>query len=146
MNFYSLIYFLFLSGTLIVEIINMLKSILIAGIGGFIGTVLRFLLSKYVQIHIMSSFPWATFIINIVGCFAIGLIYGLSEKGNFLSSDLRLFLTVGICGGFTTYSSFSNEMFILLQNRELIRFLLYSGLSFTLGLFFVFLGRLITKI
>jgi len=123
----------------------MIRSILIVGLGGFIGTVFRFLISRYFQLHVFSVFPWGTFLVNIIGSFIIGILFGLSEKGDFLSTEWRLFLTVGICGGFTTYSTFSNDAFILLQNNEFFRFATYSGLSFILGLFAVFFGRLIMK-
>lgn len=124
----------------------MVKSILIAGLGGFIGTVLRFLISRYFQLSYASSFPWGTLLINLAGCFLVGIFFGISEKGNFMSSEWRLFLTVGFCGGFTSFSTFSNESFMLLQNYEILRFVLYTGLSLIFGLSFVFLGRLIIKI
>jgi len=124
----------------------MVKAILIAGVGGFIGTVFRFLISRYVQVTFASTFPWGTFIVNIVGSFLIGLFFGISEKGDFMSAEWRLFLTVGLCGGFTTFSSFANDALLLLQDREVFRFVLYSGLSFFLGLAAVFLGRTFIKI
>lgn len=124
----------------------MVKSILIAGLGGFIGTTLRFLVSRYFQFHYFSVFPWGSFSVNIIGSFFIGIFYGISEKGNFMSPEWRIFLTVGLCGGFTTYSSLSNDAFLLLQSKEFLRFATYSGLSFFLGLFAVFFGRLIIKI
>ena len=124
----------------------MVKSLLIVGIGGFIGTVARFVIARYFQLNVSSVFPWSTFIINIAGCLLIGLIYGISEKGNFLSSDIRLFLTVGICGGFTTFSTFSNDAFMLVQEQEWFRFALYTSLSVFLGLVAVFFGRFIIKL
>jgi len=124
----------------------MLKSILIVGIGGFIGTVARFLISRYFQFNITSVFPWGTFIINITGCLLIGIIYGLSEKSDTLSPEIRLFLTVGICGGFTTFSTFSNDAFMLVREQEWIRFALYASLSLFIGLMAVYLGRFIVKL
>lgn len=124
----------------------MVKSILVVGVGGFIGTVFRFLISRYFQINFSSVFPWGTFIVNIVGCFLIGVIYGISEKGDSLSSEVRLFLTVGICGGFTTFSSLSNDAFLLLRQRELIGFAFYTSFSFFLGLIAVYAGRLTLKL
>lgn len=124
----------------------MLRSILIVGFGGFIGTVARYLTSRYFQENIASVFPWGTFVVNIIGCFVIGLIYGLSEKGDFLSSDIRLFLTVGFCGGFTTFSSLANDAFILMRQDEWIRFAFYTSLSFFLGLLAVYFGRIIIKL
>jgi len=123
----------------------MLKSILIAGTGGFIGTVLRFLVSRYFQENTFSLFPWGTFTVNIVGSLLIGIFYGMSERGNMLSPDIRIFLTVGICGGFTTFSSLSNDAFILLQEKDWLKLSLYASLSFFLGLVAVYLGRTLIK-
>lgn len=124
----------------------MLKTILIVGFGGFIGTIARFLTSRYFQENIASVFPWSTFTINIIGSLLIGIFYGISEKGDFMSSDVRLFLTVGICGGFTTFSTFSNDAFLLLKQEEWLRFAFYSSMSFFLGLLAVYVGRFIIKL
>ena len=123
----------------------MLKSIMIVGFGGFIGTVARFLISRYFQENVLSVFPWSTLVVNISGSLLIGLIYGISEKGNFMSPDVRLFLTIGICGGFTTFSSLTNDAFLLLRQQEWIRFAFYTSFSFFLGLLAVYAGRLIIK-
>jgi CrcB protein len=124
----------------------MIKAMLIAGLGGFTGTILRFLVSRYVQISFASTFPWGTFMVNIIGSFLIGIFLGISEKGQLMSPEWRLFLTVGLCGGFTTFSSFSNDALLLLENREVFRFAAYAGLSFFLGILSDFLGRAIIKI
>ena len=124
----------------------MVRSIMIVGLGGFIGTVARFLISRYFQLNVASVFPWSTFIVNIVGCLLIGLIYGISEKGEFLSPEIRLFLTVGICGGFTTFSTFSNDSFLLIREMEWMRFALYTSLSIFIGLMAVYIGRFIIKL
>lgn len=124
----------------------MLKSILIVGFGGFVGTVARFLTSRYFQENITSVFPWSTLIINILGSLLIGIIFGISEKGDFMNPDVRLFLTVGICGGFTTFSTFSNDAFLLLRQDEWIRFAFYTSMSFFLGLLAVYGGRIIIKL
>ena len=124
----------------------MVKSLIIVGFGGFIGTIARFLISRYFQVNISSLFPWGTFLVNILGCLLIGMIYGISEKGDFLSPEVRLFLTVGICGGFTTFSTFSNDAFLLLKQEEWIRFAFYTSFSFFLGLLAVYAGRIITKL
>lgn len=124
----------------------MVKTILLVGFGGFIGSVARFLVSKYFQENMASVFPWSTFTVNIVGSLLIGIIYGFSEKGDVLSPEIRLFLAVGICGGFTTFSTFSNDAFLLIRQQEWFRFALYSSLSFFLGLLAVYAGRFITKL
>lgn len=124
----------------------MLKSVLIAGAGGFLGSALRFIISRYIQFTVDSVFPWGTFIVNIAGSFMLGIFLGISEKAGLMSPEWRIFFTIGICGGFTTFSSFSNEAFILLQNKELLRFAGYAGFSFFLGLGAVFLGRALIKL
>lgn len=124
----------------------MVKLMIIVGLGGFIGTILRFLVTRYFVLSFDSVFPWGTFVVNILGSLLIGIFLGLSEKGNLMSEEWSLFLTVGICGGFTTFSSFSNEGYILLQNKEILRFATYASLSFFLGLLAVFFGRVITKL
>lgn len=123
----------------------MLKTIVIVGFGGFIGTIARFLVARYFQENVTTVFPWGTFAVNIIGCFVIGLIYGVTEKGDFLTSDVRLFLTVGICGGFTTFSSLANDAFILMRQEEWLRFAVYTSFSFFLGLLAVYAGRLLLK-
>jgi fluoride exporter len=123
----------------------MLKTLLIAGTGGFIGTILRFFVSRYFQENTFSVFPWGTFSVNILGSLLIGIFYGMSERGNLLSPDLRIFLTVGICGGFTTFSSLSNDAFLLLMEKEWFKLSLYTSLSFFFGLVAVYLGRTLIK-
>ena len=118
---------------------------MIAGVGGFIGTILRFLVSRYFQENTFSLFPWGTLSVNISGSLLIGIFYGLSERGNFLSPDVRIFLTVGICGGYTTFSTLANDSLMLLQEKEWLKLSLYTTLSFFLGLVAVYLGRIIIK-
>jgi CrcB protein len=124
----------------------MLKTILIIGSGGFLGSISRYLLAKFVQESALSSFPWGTFFVNVLGCFLIGLFYGLAEKGTLFTPGTRLFLTVGFCGGFTTFSTFAHENLALMRDGAFSLFLLYTGLSIFLGLIAVYLGHLITKI
>ena len=123
----------------------MLKTLLVAGTGGFIGTILRFLVSHYFQENTFSLFPWGTFTVYIVGSLLIGIFYGMSERGNLLNPEIRIFLTVGICGGFTTFSSLTNDAFMLLQEKDWLRLSLYTSLSFFLGLVAVYLGRTLIK-
>ena len=124
----------------------MVRSLVIIGFGGFVGTISRYLISRYFQDNFTSLFPWGTFLVNIIGCLLIGIIYGFSERGDGMSTEVRLFLTVGICGGFTTFSSLSNDAFILLRDQEWIRFAFYTSFSFFLGLLAVYLGRLTLKL
>ena len=120
--------------------------ILIIGTGSFIGGVARFLTSRLIQNLTISSFPLGTFIVNITGCFLIGLFYGLSERGNIMNDELRIFLTVGLCGGFTTFSTFTNENVSLIRDGNFFHFLLYTGLSVFIGIVATYLGNVTTKI
>ena len=85
----------------------MMKMLLMVGLGSFAGGVLRFLLTRFVQINSMSSFPWGTTAVNLLGCLVLGVLYGLFSRGLLLHTETRLFLTVGLCGGFTTFSTAS---------------------------------------
>lgn len=123
----------------------MVKLVLIAGIGGFFGTIARFLIARYFQLFAVSLFPWGTLTVNIIGSFIIGIVYGLSERGNLMSPEWRLFLTIGFCGGFTTFSSVSNDAFLMLQGKEFLQLATFISLSFFLGLVAVYFGRFIIK-
>ncbi|GAP42959.1 protein CrcB [Lentimicrobium saccharophilum] len=124
----------------------MLKILLFIGSGSFLGGIARYLLSRSIQNTVITSFPLGTFWVNITGCFLIGLIYGLSDRGTPISNELRLFLAVGFCGGFTTFSTFSNENLALLRDGSILYFSLYAGLSVFLGLLATFGGHALTKI
>lgn len=108
----------------------MIKNILMVGLGGACGSMLRFLCQKAFA---LSSFPIGTLLVNIAGCFLIGLLWGLVAR-NTLNDQLRLLLMTGFCGGFTTFSSFSYEGMELLLHRRWIFFLLYTGTSIFGGL------------
>ena len=123
----------------------MFKAMLIAGLGGFIGTCLRFLTGKLCHLITASAFPWGTFAVNAVGSFVIGIFFGLAEKSNVISPSMNVFLITGFCGGFTTFSSFADDMYLLLQQRHWLYFWLYFGLSAALGLLLVWAGRSLVK-
>lgn len=123
----------------------MFKAMLIAGAGGFIGTCLRFLAGKLCHELCTSAFPWATFAVNVAGSFIIGILFGLAERTQMLSPSMSVLLITGFCGGFTTFSSLSNDMFVLLQQRHWLMFGTYVAGSFVLGLLMVWLGRSIVR-
>lgn len=124
----------------------MIKILLIIGTGSFIGGVSRFLAARFIQNNMLSSFPYGTFWVNLIGCFLIGIFFGLSERGNLANAEVRMFLTVGFCGGFTTFSTFSLENMTMLKDGNFFHFVLYTGLSVFLGLLATYGGNLLTKI
>lgn len=124
----------------------MLKILLAIGSGSFVGGIARYLLSRYIQASVISSFPFGTFWVNIIGCFLIGIFYGFAERGNISNTPLLLFLTVGFCGGFTTFSTFSNENMAMLRDGSYFYFSLYVSLSVFVGLMATFGGKALTQI
>ena len=99
----------------------MIKEIILVGIGSGIGGVCRYLISLLMPFA-NNSFPWGTFTANIIGCLLIGLLWGVTSRFQSLSPSFSLFLMVGFCGGFTTFSTFSKESLALLQANNYILF------------------------
>ncbi len=122
-----------------------MKIILTIGIGSFIGGVFRYLLSQFIQAKFVSSFPFGTLGVNIIGCFFIGLVFGLADKGN-LTNEWRLFLATGLIGGFTTFSAFSGETVTLLRDGQLWYASAYITASVLIGLLATFIGISIVKL
>lgn len=122
----------------------MIQSVLAVGIGGFFGSILRYLISYYVNINTQTVFPLGTFAVNLAGSFLVGLIMA-AVIGENIGHQSRLLLATGFCGGFTTFSSFSYEFFSLLQNEHIGYALVYAAASFALGLIFVWLGYMLLK-
>ena len=123
----------------------MVRLLLLIGIGGFAGSILRFVIQQASDKYFSSSLPIGIFLVNIVGSFLIGIIFGLALEKNVLSDELRLMLATGFCGGFTTFSAFSFDNLKLLQNSEYMHLLLYSGGSVVLGILATFLGIILIK-
>lgn len=122
------------------------KAILLVGIGGALGSIARFLCQKYIYTLYPVNFPWGTFLVNIAGCLLIGIVYGLSEKGQLMNPEWRLFLATGICGGFTTFSSFAYENIGLLRTGNILGFSLYAAGSVVLGILAVYLGMMLVRL
>lgn len=121
-----------------------LTNCIFVAFGGMIGSVSRYLLGL-VPIKPSSGFPVITFIINIAGAFAIGLIAGALQKNSTLNPQLVLLLKVGVCGGFTTFSTFSLESLTLMQNGHIVTAALYIGASVLFGILAVLCGELLVR-
>ena len=117
---------------------------LFVGLGGFVGTVCRYLMSR-LPFRAESGFPMITLFINVLGAFCIGIIAGLASKNAGLSPNAVLFLKVGVCGGFTTFSAFSLETFALIQNGAHGTAILYALLSVILCVAAVFGAQLLIR-
>ncbi len=123
-----------------------IKLLLLVGTGSFIGGVGRFALGRFIQSVTHSVFPWGTFTVNVLGSFIIGILFGLSLRYSFLTTEWKIFLIVGICGGFTTFSSFSLEILELLKAGYVNQFLLYATSSVIVALLAVIAGYMIVKV
>ena len=122
----------------------MLKSIFLVASGSALGGALRFLVGRVASGMMPGHFPLGTFLCNITGCFLIGIIYALSDKYNWMSPNMRLLLAVGLCGGFTTFSSFIREN-AELARQDLAVMFLYAGTSLLVGFMVLYLGYYLIK-
>ncbi len=123
----------------------MFKNILLVGLGGFLGSVARYMVSRLNQHIEWMAIPIGTLTVNVAGSLLLGFLIGLSERSTLISAELRLFLMIGLCGGFTTFSSFAGENLSLLRSAQVFSLLLYTGLSLFLGFLAVYLGYSLTK-
>ncbi|MBR6903137.1 MAG: fluoride efflux transporter CrcB [Clostridia bacterium] len=121
----------------------MWQNVLFVGAGSFIGGALRYIVSYLLKYS--GGFPWATFIVNLVGCLIIGLLWGVFSKTPNVSQNLVLFLSVGFCGGFTTFSTFSKESLMMNQAGNYGILSLYIISSVVLGIVLVAAGYCLSK-
>ena len=119
-------------------------KILLVAVGSGLGGVLRYLVPCW--IGAAKGFPWATLTVNVVGSLLIGLLSGLlARHGGSSAESIRAFAVVGFCGGFTTFSTFSNETFRLIESSQWLSAVAYVSLSILAGLAAVFLGYWISR-
>ena len=119
-------------------------KILLVAIGSGLGGVLRYLVPCWIVAA--KGFPWATLTVNVVGSLLIGLLSGLlARHGGSSAESIRCFAVVGFCGGFTTFSTFSNETFRMLENNQWLSAAGYVGISVVAGLVAVFAGYALSK-
>ena len=113
--------------------------------GSFIGGALRYLISTWMKNVCTQGFPWGTLMVNLFGCFVIGLLFALFGRYSSTSHPWYLLLTTGLCGGFTTFSTFANESLQMLQNGHWGSFLAYVSISVIAGICLTALGYWIVK-
>ena len=123
----------------------MIKSLLIVGTGSFIGGAMRYLLSTLMKSVCGQGFPWGTLMVNLFGCFLFGMLFAVFGKSNATDNTLYLLLTTGVCGGFTTFSTFANESVQMLQQGNTWGFVGYVATSVVAGLALIALGYGVAK-
>lgn len=115
------------------------------GVGGFFGTLARHSVSLLVHRIGFLAFPYSTLIVNLLGCGLIGLVYVVAEERQWITSPTRIFLTVGVLGGFTTFSAFGQETWALLRIGRPGLALFYAGVSVIGGVLAVWIGTAIGR-
>ena len=125
---------------------EIIRNILAVGAGSFIGGAARYLVSLAMKgISKDVTFPWATLVVNLAGCLMIGLLWGILSRNATETTTWGLFLTVGLCGGFTTFSTFSKEALTMLQTGQILAFATYIAISVIAGITLVALGYYIAR-
>ena len=122
-----------------------MRAIILVGIGGGIGSIFRYLTAMFVAKYFQPSFPWATFVANILGCLIIGLLLGFFERHQIINPDLKYLFVTGFCGGYTTFSTFAAENVNLFNSGNSLTAFAYIAASIIVGLFAVWLGLMLTK-
>ena len=123
----------------------MIKSLCLVGLGSFVGGALRYLISSWMKNACSHSFPGGPLMVNLVGCFLIGVIFALFSRFCSTSHPWCLLLTTGLCGGFTTFSTFANESLQMLQNGQWGGFITYVSISVIAGICLTALGYWVGK-
>ena len=122
-----------------------MKEVLIVGLGGFAGTISRYLLQNAIVNRFITIFPVGTFAINLIGSLLIGLIFGLAERYDWMTQEWRLFLAIGFCGSFTTFSTFAFDNLQLIKDGNYGQLFWYTSLSIVLSLALAWFGFIIAR-
>lgn len=118
-----------------------MKLLFFAGVGGFVGTCARYLVGRWCTEAYPGSFPVGTLVVNLVGCLLIGLLYGIIERYDALSREHTLLLVTGLCGGFTTFSTFALDTLTMIDRGAWATVAIYLAVSLIVGIVLVALGR-----
>lgn len=122
-----------------------MKILMLVGLGGFLGSVARYLTQVGVGKWLPVVFPFGTLTVNIAGSFLIGVIYALVDRTQLMTGEWRIFLATGFCGGFTTFSTFSYEILTLLRQGEYLFAGTYIGSSVLIGVLATMLGMVLVR-
>jgi CrcB protein len=123
----------------------MIKNFLIVGLGGAVGSMLRYAVQKFFQAQTAAAFPTGTLLVNIAGCFLIGILWSMISRSLTWNEEMKLLLMTGFCGGFTTFSAFTLEGIGLLKENRTVLFVIYLTASVLGGLLATFIGIRIAK-
>lgn len=123
----------------------MIKALLIVGTGSFVGGAFRYALSVFMKHLCGQGFPWGTLAVNLVGSLVFGMVFALFGKHSATAHPVCLLLTTGLCGGFTTFSTFAHESVQMLQSGHLGAFAAYVSASIVIGLTMVAVGYMIVR-
>ena len=127
--------------------LDAISRLLIVGTGGFLGSVLRYAtVSLSHRLLPGATFPYGTLVVNVAGCLTIGFLFGLSETRRLFGEELRLFLFIGLLGGFTTFSTFGFETHSLLRNGDVLRAAANILLHVLVGLAAVWIGHALSRL
>lgn len=122
----------------------MLRALLLVGLGGFLGSISRYLVKVVMDKYISETFPYATLSVNLIGCFMIGLLFGWLQRGN-IGDNTWLILATGFCGAFTTFSTFALENNMLLDNKQPASSIVYMIISIVVGLLLCRAGIILAR-
>lgn len=120
---------------------NAIIDIICVALGGAAGSAGRYAISRLIGQHAGSGFQWSTLTINVAGCAILGMLCGIIARGVQIPTPVRMFLTVGFCGGFTTFSTFAGENVTLMSAGRIAASACYVALSLTLGLIAFFAAQ-----
>ncbi len=123
----------------------MMRNLLLVALGGALGSAARYLCQRWVNYNWPHAFPWGTFSVNVAGCLAIGIFWGISFRHFDNNEQWKLFLMTGLCGGFTTFSAFTLESIGLLREQRYSIFFTYVAGSVLIGLLATLAGMKLVR-